>query len=239
MPERPPEIGVDERRMQVRAYNYWVSLLERPRLSPRSRMSIRRISRISARTACCSISPQARTIPASPSSAARCASNASLDAAIDRISQVPGRSLLSRLTDHYMQIIANCAPIGFEAEFVGQRGHNTALSRHPDAAVVERRGDRFHLRRDQLERAGGQRHGARACRRGRSRRRRAAAVTVWADGPSADDADCVEQGETLSLWPEDGGLADRLAIARDSADEAEGERDAQPRRALSRARPRA
>src|SRR6185503_671997 len=26
-PERPPEIGVDERRMHVRAYNYWVSLL--------------------------------------------------------------------------------------------------------------------------------------------------------------------------------------------------------------------
>ena len=26
--ERPPEIGVDERRMHVRAYNYWVSLLD-------------------------------------------------------------------------------------------------------------------------------------------------------------------------------------------------------------------
>src|SRR3954452_15304835 len=25
--ERPPEIGTDERRMHVRAYNYWVSLL--------------------------------------------------------------------------------------------------------------------------------------------------------------------------------------------------------------------
>src|SRR4029453_5949151 len=28
--ERPPEIGVDERRMHVRAYNYWVSLLNGP-----------------------------------------------------------------------------------------------------------------------------------------------------------------------------------------------------------------
>jgi hypothetical protein len=36
---------------------------------------------------------------------------------------VPSRSLLSRLTDHYLQIIANRAPIGFEAEFVNQRGH--------------------------------------------------------------------------------------------------------------------
>ncbi|KAK0349743.1 hypothetical protein LTR94_031871, partial [Friedmanniomyces endolithicus] len=44
------------------------------------------------------------------------------DSSIVRLSQVPPRSLLSRLTDHYMQIIANRAPIGFEAEFVGHRG---------------------------------------------------------------------------------------------------------------------
>ena len=35
---------------------------------------------------------------------------------------MPGRSLLSRLTDHYLQIIANRAPIGFEAEFESDRG---------------------------------------------------------------------------------------------------------------------
>ncbi len=35
---------------------------------------------------------------------------------------MPPRSLLSRITDHYMQILANQAPIGFEAEFVNQRG---------------------------------------------------------------------------------------------------------------------
>src|SRR5205823_12960683 len=40
------------------------------------------------------------------------------------ISDVPARSLLSRLTDHYLQIIANRAPIGFEAEFVNQRNEN-------------------------------------------------------------------------------------------------------------------
>lgn len=37
-------------------------------------------------------------------------------------SDVPSRSLLSRLTDHYMQLIANRAPVGFEAEFDNQRG---------------------------------------------------------------------------------------------------------------------
>ena len=38
------------------------------------------------------------------------------------LSDIPSRSLLSRITDHYMQILANQAPIGFEAEFVNQRG---------------------------------------------------------------------------------------------------------------------
>ena len=41
---------------------------------------------------------------------------------ITHLSDVPPRSLLSRITDHYMQILANQAPIGFEAEFVNQRG---------------------------------------------------------------------------------------------------------------------
>ncbi len=41
--------------------------------------------------------------------------------AIRHLADVPARSLLSRITDHYMQILANQAPIGFEAEFVNQR----------------------------------------------------------------------------------------------------------------------
>ena len=47
-----------------------------------------------------------------------------LDEDVRTIADVPSRSLLSRLTDHYLQIIANRAPIGFEAEFVNQRGEN-------------------------------------------------------------------------------------------------------------------
>lgn len=40
------------------------------------------------------------------------------DLTLANVSDVPRRSLLSRLTDHYLQVIANRAPIGFEAEFV-------------------------------------------------------------------------------------------------------------------------
>lgn len=56
---------------------------------------------------------------------------------IDSLNSVPSRSLLSRITDHYMQILANQAPIGFEAEFVNQREKDHPLPRHP-AAVFER-----------------------------------------------------------------------------------------------------
>ena len=43
------------------------------------------------------------------------------DTRIETLADVPSRSLLSRITDHYMQILANQAPIGFEAEFINQR----------------------------------------------------------------------------------------------------------------------
>ena len=246
--ERPPEIGVDERRMHVRAYNYWVSLLD-----GRAYPSIQDVDphddrAISGRTACCSISRAIPRIPRSPFSAARCASNAGSTPAIRRISEVPSRSLLSRLTDHYLQIIANRAPIGFEAEFVGQRGHNTLYRGILMPLLVGRRGDRLHLRRDQLEGDGGRRH-RRRDRRPRSRRaiaaRRAPALVgadgpVWADGPNADFVDASGDlpeppatSSTLSLWP-DAGLADRLCAARDCAEEAAGA-DQRGRHALYRA----
>ena len=122
--ERPPEIGVDERRMHVRAYNYWVSLL-----GGRPYPSIQDVDPTNIED----FGPHSVLLDFSrdqedPDIAflgralrAECA----LDTAIRHISEVPSRSLLSRLTDHYLQIIANRAPIGFEAEFVSQRGHNT------------------------------------------------------------------------------------------------------------------
>ena len=177
-----------------------------------------------------------------------------LDSTIRQISEVPGRSLLSRLTDHYLQIIANRAPIGFEAEFVGMRGHNTLYRGILMPLLVGRPGDRLHLRRDQLE---GDRRQRDRRRRSRTRsrapsptRRRPcsspmpATCPAWADGPNADYVEAVVTDDlaeppdkaTLSLWPDD-GLGDRLVVARDSAAEAAACDGAQPLRALPRARP--
>ena len=121
--EAPPAgIGTDERRMQVRAYNHWASLLEDrsfpaidalepgnlPDFGPYSVLldftaGIENpgISYLGVELAGeCGISPTD----------------------LRNLDDVPARSLLSRITDHYMQILANQAPIGFEAEFVNQRG---------------------------------------------------------------------------------------------------------------------
>ena len=38
------------------------------------------------------------------------------------IAEVPRRSMLSRLTDHYLEVLANSVPIAFEAEFVNREG---------------------------------------------------------------------------------------------------------------------
>jgi len=120
----PPAIGTDERRMHVRAYNFWVSLLHGrpfPSVDSFDPMHVRDFGDHG-------VLLDFSDGPADPAirflgEALRAESG--IQGPIERISQVPGRSLLSRLTDHYLQIIANRAPIGFEAEFINARGNNT------------------------------------------------------------------------------------------------------------------
>ena len=41
------------------------------------------------------------------------------------ISDVPRRTMLSRVTDHHLEVLANRVPIAFEAEFINKAGENT------------------------------------------------------------------------------------------------------------------
>jgi hypothetical protein len=159
---------------------------------------------------------------------------------VRRISEVPKRSLLSRLTDHYMQILANKAPIGFEAEFVGQRGKNTMyrgilmpfsstgetidfiygvinwkeLADHATSSAIAKQASSALAAAPQVE-----------------------ASPVWADGPNAEPLEL--DGQSEGGWDEpelgfEAGLADRLGAARDCADAARGA-DQRSRAALYRA----
>lgn len=119
--EPPPNpVGQDERRMQVRAYNHWASLLgdrafpSIEDLEPGNLPDFGPYSVLLDFTGGID-NPSIRYLGAAV------ATECGTDGEIHSLDDVPSRSLLSRITDHYMQILANQAPIGFEAEFVNQR----------------------------------------------------------------------------------------------------------------------
>ena len=110
------QIGTDERRMHVRAYNYWVSLLDGRDFPSIEDLESDEVQDFSAHSVLLDFTCS-REDPAIPYVGALIRDECGLEDDMRTISQVPARSLLSRLTDHYMQIIANRAPVGFEAEF--------------------------------------------------------------------------------------------------------------------------
>jgi hypothetical protein len=116
-------IGADERRMHVRAYNYWCSLLEGRDYPSIEDLEPGNIQDFGPHSVLLDFT-EGSDNPATPYIGTAIREECGLGDDIKSIANVPSRSLLSRLTDHYMQIIANRAPVGFEAEFVNQRGRN-------------------------------------------------------------------------------------------------------------------
>ena len=116
-------IGTDERRMHVRAYNYWVSVLDGRDFPSIEDLEPSDVADFSPHSVLLDFTCGVEN-PAMPYLGAAIRDECGLDDDMRTIGDVPSRSLLSRLTDHYMQIIANRAPIGFEAEFVNQRNDN-------------------------------------------------------------------------------------------------------------------
>jgi hypothetical protein len=114
-------IGTDERRMHVRAYNYWVSLLDGRDFPSIEDLEPVEVDDFAGNSVLLDFTC-GRANPALPYVGPAIREEGGLDDDVRTIADVPSRSLLSRLTDHYMQIIANRAPVGFEAEFENQRG---------------------------------------------------------------------------------------------------------------------
>lgn len=120
--ELPPEaIGQDERRMQVRAYNHWASLLADATFPSIEELEPHNLTDFGPNSVLLDFSAGIDD-PAVQYLGDKLAEECGAEGSIRKLSDVPPRSLLSRITDHYMQILANQAPIGFEAEFVNQRG---------------------------------------------------------------------------------------------------------------------
>jgi hypothetical protein len=118
------DLGGDERRMHVRAYNHWVSLLKGrpyPSIADLEPDTITDFGPHSVLLDFSSGVVDPRIAYLGQALRHECG----LQGPVSSTADVPSRSLLSRLTDHYLQIIANRAPIGFEAEFVSSRGRTT------------------------------------------------------------------------------------------------------------------
>ena len=119
----PSPVGQDERRMQVRAYNHWASLLGDGTLPDIEDLEPERLDDFGPYSVLLDFSTGIEN-PAVRFIGSELRGECDATGPIDRLSDVPPRSLLSRITDHYMQILANQAPIGFEAEYVNQRDVN-------------------------------------------------------------------------------------------------------------------
>ncbi|GAA4047772.1 PAS domain-containing protein [Parerythrobacter jejuensis] len=120
--EAPPSpVGQDERRMQVRAYNHWASLLQDRNFPSIEDLAPDELPDFGPYSVLLDFTSGIEN-PAIHYLGDQLATECGAEAPIETLDDVPSRSLLSRITDHYMQILANQAPIGFEAEFVNQRG---------------------------------------------------------------------------------------------------------------------
>ncbi|WP_250890585.1 PAS domain-containing protein [Sphingobium nicotianae] len=118
--EAPPIVRFDERRMHIRAYNYWASLLGDRTLPSIEDLNPAEIHDFGSHSVLLDFTSGIDD-PSIAFLGTALAAQCDVTTPIARASQIPPRTLLSRLTDHYLQIIANAAPIGFEAEFTNQR----------------------------------------------------------------------------------------------------------------------
>ncbi len=118
--EAPPIVRFDERRMHVRAYNYWASLLGDHALPSIEDLNPTEIMDFGSHSVLLDFT-SGREDPAIAFLGTALAAQCDVAQTVDRVSLIPARTLLSRLTDHFLQIIANAAPISFEAEFTNQR----------------------------------------------------------------------------------------------------------------------
>ena len=120
--ETPPApVGQDERRMQVRAYNHWASQLGDRNYPSIDDLDPDAMDDFGPNSVLLDFSDGVED-PTIRHLGSELAAECGAPVTIAKLGEVPGRSLLSRITDHYMQILANEAPIGFEAEFINQRG---------------------------------------------------------------------------------------------------------------------
>ncbi len=248
--DAPPSVGTDERRMHVRAYNHWVSLLDGRAYPSIEDLDPENLDDFGPNSVLLDFTAGTDN-PVITFLGNSLRVECDLPVGVASVADIPSRSLLSRLTDHYLQIIANRAPIGFEAEYVNDRGNNTMyrgilMPFSSDDDTIDFIYGVINWKEvadaaltsglvDEVERA-----------LAANPPRASEPVPVWADGPSSVEENYAPHAafvdasdgadDVLPEFVADGseGLGDWLAAARDSAEAAKSA-DARSRAALYRA----
>jgi hypothetical protein len=119
--ERPHEFGAEERRMHVRAYNFWVSLLRGRAYPALADLEPDGTAEFDGHAVLLDFT-RGGDAPEVVRVGERLAGECGIDGTIRSLAGVSTRSLLGRLTRQYRDILVNRAPIAFEAEFIDDRG---------------------------------------------------------------------------------------------------------------------
>lgn len=218
----PPAVGSDERRMQVRAYHYWASLLGERSLPSIEDLSPDELEDFGPFSVLLDFSTGLEN-PAIVYLGTALREECEISGTIRYINDVPARSLLSRLTDHYLQIIANAAPIGFEAGFMNQRGadilyRGILMPFSSDDETID-----FVFGVINWKEMAAREVSAEIDREVEAALRTAPpappVAPIWADGPAAEEFDTLDL-TGMESPSEDAPLEDWLALARDSAEQA-------------------
>jgi hypothetical protein len=117
----PQGAGRDERRMQVRAYNHWLAMVENGELPAVEELRPEDIADFGPNGVLVDLTLGIER-PAIVYLGERLAEECGDDREIFALDDVPERSLLSRLTEHCLEVVATHSPVGFDAEFEGCSG---------------------------------------------------------------------------------------------------------------------
>jgi hypothetical protein len=117
----PPGIGSDERRMQARAYNHWLAMVENDELPAVEELRPEEIPDFGPNGVLVDLTLGIDR-PAIVYLGERLTEECGDDREIFALGDVPERSLLSRLTEHCLEVVATHSPVGFDAEFENHAG---------------------------------------------------------------------------------------------------------------------
>ncbi len=196
-----------DRRMHLRAYNCWASMLDRRRFPSVADLAKGILGDIAAHSVLLDVSAPAQ-VPAIAYLGERLAAECGAgEGTLQRLCDAPEGSLLARLDAHYETVLLNRAPTGFEAAFTGLRGamvlyRGILLPFSSDDATID-----FVLAvmnwKEESESARELREPGQplaACRRTPST---AALLTDWADGPGSSPGDAPDLLFTDAAQPTD------------------------------------